>query len=354
MNQRIITADGEYKELDHWFRNVKCCMLVCGNSIKSQKINRYFEEIPTRLNVRIVRFMDFAPNPLYESVVKGRDLFRDEYCDAIIAVGGGSAMDVAKCIRINSGSKIPFLAVPTTAGTGSEATRYAVIYKDGKKQSITSDDCIPDTVLMDAGMLRTLPLYHRKASMLDAFSHAIESFWSVNSTEESRRYSKGALEAIIANMDGYLANTDEGNMGMLIAANVAGKAISITQTTAGHAMCYKITSLFGCAHGHAAFLCNRILFPWMIKNIDKCIDPRGREYLEMIFDEIGNAMGCSNAKEAGIKILEIFDGLGLEVPVASEAQYEELRLSVNEERLRNNPIALDGTSINELYHSILN
>ena len=77
---------------------------------------------------------------------------------------------------------------------------------------------------------------------------------------------------------------------------MAGKAINITQTTAGHAMCYKITSLFGCAHGHAAMLCDRILYPWMTENTDKCIDPRGEAYLKQILDEIGQALGCENAK----------------------------------------------------------
>ena len=93
--------------------------------------------------------------------------------------------------------------------------------------------------------------------MMDAFCHALESFWSVNSTEESRRYSKEAIELVLENMEEYLLNTTDGNAGMLLAANIVGKAINITQTTARHAMCYKITSLFGCAHGHAAVLCDR-------------------------------------------------------------------------------------------------
>ena len=84
---------------------------------------------------------------------------------------------------------------------------------------------------MDSNALKTLPLYQKKATMCDALCHAIESFWSVNSTEESKKYSKDAIETIMKHMDGYLHNTDEGNAGMLIAANTAGKAINITQTT---------------------------------------------------------------------------------------------------------------------------
>ena len=189
--------------------------------------------------------------------------------------------------------------------------------------------------------------------MCDAICHAIESFWSVNSTEESREYSKAAIQGVMENREGYLANTEEGRAGMLRAANLAGKAINITQTTAGHAMCYKITSLFKSAHGHAVVLCDRVLFPWMVEKTDKCIDPRGQEYLRSTLDEIGRAMGCADAKAGAEKLVQIFDELGLEVPEATEEQYEELRTSVNPVRLKNHPIQLTEETIDELYHRIL-
>ena len=239
------------------------------------------------------------------------------------------------------------------AGTGSEATRYAVIYYGGKKQSVTSESFIPKTVLMDPGCLKTLPLYQKKATMCDALCHAIESFWSVNSTEESREYSKAAIRGVISHMDGYLENTEEGREGMLIAANTAGKAINITQTTAGHAMCYKITSLFNCAHGHAAILCDRVLYPWMIRHTDKCIDPRGEAYIRQVLDEIGRALGCDGAESGAEKIREIFGRLELNVPEATAEQYAELKTSVNPVRLKNHPVALDEETIDQLYHEIL-
>lgn len=363
----IITADQNYKELDNWLADKKKVLLVCDLSIQFlDKFNKKLEEI----SIPMIRFSDFQPNPLYESVVEGVKLLRNEKCDSIIAVGGGSAMDVAKCIKAycrmeGNGEDggflkqeirpngIPFLAMPTTAGTGSEATRYAVIYYEGKKQSVTSESFIPETVLMDPDCLKTLPLYQKKATMCDALCHAIESFWSVNSTEESRKYSREAIRGVIKNMDGYLENREEGRKGMLLAANTAGKAINITQTTAGHAMCYKITSLFGCAHGHAAMLCDRILYPWMTENTDKCIDPRGEIYLKQILDEIGQVLGCENAKAGAKKLQEIFEKLEFEIPAATVAQYGELKTSVNPVRLKNHPVALDENTIDQLYHEIL-
>lgn len=371
MKQAILEANGDYSALNTWFSQVKCPMLVCGKSINRQKINEYLEAAPGKFGVRIIRFSEFAPNPVYESVVEGVRVFRQENCDSIIAVGGGSAMDVAKCIKLYSNmagdgengeflqqkitpNEIPFLAMPTTSGTGSEATRYAVIYFDGKKQSISDYSCIPGTVLMDASVLKTLPEYQKKATMMDALCHAIESFWSVNSTDESKGYSRSAIQSVIQHMGGYLSNTDAGNAGMLLAANTAGKAINITQTTAGHAMCYKITSLFGCAHGHAAALCDRILFPWMIENTDKCIDPRGKEYLKRTLDEIGQTLGCDDAGAGAKKLGEIINRLNLEVPTATESQLEKLKTSVNPVRLKNHPIALDDETIEMLYRRILN
>lgn len=372
MIQKIISAVNNYDGIDVWIKvnNIEKILLVGGGSVKRKvALKAYLDQLADS-GIGIVYFSDFQPNPLYDSVEKGVKLFKDEHCNAIIAVGGGSALDVAKCIKLFSNmagdgangdylkqeivpNQIPFLAMPTTAGTGSEATRYAVIYFNGAKQSITHESSIPDTVLMDSSVLKSLPLYQKKATMMDAFCHALESFWSVNSTEKSKEYSKKAIELVLANMDGYLSNTEEGNAGMLLAANVAGKAINITQTTAGHAMCYKITSLFDVAHGHAAILCDRRLFPEMIRNTQACIDPRGEEYLKETLSDISRTMGCATAEEAAAKIEDIFVKLELEVPQATEEQFEMLKTSVNPVRLKNHPVQLTEETIDMLYHQIL-
>ena len=372
MEQNIIWNDGKMTGLDQWIssKGIKNLLLVCDESLRFlTQLDSYLKDKSSEIN--IVRFSDFQPNPLYESVVSGVDVFRKNCCDGILAVGGGSAMDVAKCIKLYSNTEgdgrdgsflkntivpcdIPFMAVPTTAGTGSEATRYAVVYYEGQKQSIADYSCIPDDVFMDSNVLKTLPVYQKKSTMMDAFCHAIESFWSVNSTDESREYSKQAIRLVMDNREAYLANSEEGNKNMLIAANLAGKAINITQTTAGHAMCYKITSLFGVAHGHAAILCDRVLYPWMLDNPDKCIDKRGEAHLKKILKEIADCLGCSNEREAADKIVSIFNRLELEVPTASEEQFAILKTSVNPTRLKNHPVELSVETIDELYHKILN
>ena len=369
MQQIVISATSNYSPLNRWIlqNNCKNILLIADNSWQYQKkLATYMKGIENN-GTKIVIYSDFESNPIYESVVKGVHLFNQTNCDAIMAVGGGSAIDVAKCIKLYSNmdhsknylfqeikpNNIPFLAIPTTAGTGSEATRYAVIYYQGEKQSITSDSCIPQTVLLDSNSLYSLPQYQRKVTMMDAFCHAIESFWSINSTEQSRQYSQQAMNEILQNMDGYLNNNPQSNEGMLLAAHKAGKAINITQTTAGHAMCYKITSLFGIAHGHAAILCNRVLFPWMCQNTHLCIDSRGEDFLKDILQKIAQNMGCNTYKDATDKIQNLFIGLELSIPKCSEEQLKILVDSVNPIRLKNFPIKLDKNTIENLYKQIV-
>lgn len=361
MAQIILSGSNQYKELERWLSD-KRVLVVCGHSYKNfAKISDVIET-----HSDIVFFHDYSSNPKYESVVEGIKVFRKENCNAIIAIGGGSAIDVAKCIKIFNEmdiskncleqkiveNAIPLLVIPTTAGTGSESTRYAVIYKEGEKQSVTSDFCIPNIVLFDSDNLLTLPQYQRKATMMDVLAHALESMWSINSTEQSIEYSKAALNLFLLNKEGYLRNTRDGNKGMLQAANYAGKAINISQTTAGHAMCYKITSLFGCAHGHAAMMCNRKVFPWMIENIDNVEDIRNKEKTEKAFYTICDVLKKNDLNETVQFIQNTYDELELECPHPTNEQINILVESVNAERLHNNPVIIGKADIEMLYKEI--
>jgi len=370
MNQIVIPSDAEYRALGEYLArsNMHRVLVVCGKSCGRLRIGQSLNDLAVKIGSELIRFSDFAPNPDYTSVVKGIDVFRVEGCDSILAIGGGSAIDTAKCIKLYAtmpaGSDyihekiapnaIPFVAVPTTAGTGSEATRYAVIYYNGEKQSVTDYSCIPSAVLFDPTVLESLPEYQRKATMMDAFCHAVESFWSVNSTDESREYSRRAIHLILENHDSYLNNESVGNRKMLEAANFAGKAINISQTTAGHAMCYKLTSLYGIAHGHAAALCVSALWPYMVTHMDQCTDPRGKDHLASAFSGLANAMQAETPKSAASKFSDFLEVLRLDRPrIHSVEDFAVLRKSINPVRLKNNPVRLDESAINTLYHQIL-
>ena len=322
------------------------------------------------LSVSIAKFSDFGSNPLYESVVKGVQLFKQENCDLIIAVGGGSAIDVAKCIKLYSqlpqdvnfleqqleDTKVPLIAIPTTAGTGSESTHYAVIYYEGEKQSITHDSILPDYVVLEPSVLASLPLFQKKCTMLDALCQGIESWWSVNSTDESKEYSQKAVQLIVENWEKYIFDNDfEAAAKIMCAANYAGRAINITQTTAAHAMSYKITSLYRLPHGYAVALCLPRLWRFMADNADKVVDGRGKGYLSIIFKDTARSMGCNGIDEA-IKYFEQMMGK-LELPViVSQQNADDLKVlvsSVNPVRLRNNPVLLTEDDFEILYKEIV-
>ena len=348
-------------------------MVVCGEHCKRLSVATELYDS----GKDIIWFQDFSPNPLYEEVKRGTELFNSTQCDSILAIGGGSAMDVAKCIKLFStldshsnyleqeykANDIPLIAIPTTAGTGSEATRFAVIYYEQNKQSITHDSIIPSYVIFIPELLYDLPLYQKKATMFDALCHAVESMWSVNSTDESLDYSKRAIKLILENYQGYLDNEIQSIGKMLEASNIAGKAINITQTTAGHAMCYKITSLYGIAHGHAAALCVKELWEYMICNTERCIDQRGEKHLLEIFKSLDKSFlgeraldkqgDCSIGKTGVDVFKKLFDRLDMDVPVSKCEDIDMLVKSVNLDRLKNNPIKLDEDTIRMLYQRIL-
>lgn len=324
-----------------------------------------------------VKFSDFTPNPLYEQVCKGIDLFESSGCDSILAVGGGSAMDVAKCIKLAvlakegkkaiipplvsqrlsiDGGKIPFIAIPTTAGTGSESTHNAVMYYEGAKQTVTNDGILPDFAILEPTVLKTLPLYQKKCTMMDALCQGIESWWSVNSTDESKEYSRKAVELIMANWRKYIfENDDEAAAQVMQAANYGGRAINLAQTTAAHAMSYKITSMYKLPHGHAVAVCLPEIWDYMTKNPDCIVDKRGSRYLLGIFDDIARSLGTSSPAEAIAAFRGMMNELGLQKPVSDrwDEDLPVLSTSVNPVRLKNNPIRLDESTISELYAHIV-
>lgn len=341
-------------------------LLVCDSSFPYLSIKADIEA----MGVPYVVFSDFTPNPLYEDVCKGVELFNITKCDTILAVGGGSSMDVAKCIKLYckmnketlyldqeyKDTGIKLIAIPTTAGTGSESTRYAVIYYDGKKQSVTHDSIIPNVAILEPKVLKTLPLYQKKCTMLDALCQGIESWWSVNSTDESKDYSRIAVETIMKWWREYIfENTDESANHVMESANYAGRAICITQTTAAHAFSYKITSLYKLPHGHAVAVGLPEIWQYMIDNMDKCIDNRGQEYLTNVFSDISKAMGCE-APSLAIKVFrQMMKELDMSNPVATnkEEELDILSHSVNPIRIKNNPVKLNEETIKSIYDIII-
>ena len=299
----------------------KKLFLVCRGSFDRLEMAEYINGLDP------VRFSGFTPNPKMEEVMDGVEAFKASGCDTILAVGGGSPIDVAKCIKHYSGSDAPLIAIPTTSGTGSESTHFAVVYENGKKLSVAAPNLLPDEVILEPSTLKNVPEYTRKATMLDALCHAVESHWAKKATEESKAYAEKAIELVLKYKDAYLANEEEGNAGMMEAANYAGQAINISTTTAGHAMCYKITSMYGFQHGHAAAIC--LPDVWAYIEDDSGIT---REQFISILEELGMAYPVSEHPEEDI---------------------EALADSVNLQRLSNSPVLFDRDQLVAMYGNII-
>jgi alcohol dehydrogenase len=310
-----------------------------------------------------IHFFDFAINPSIEDVKKGIELYKKENCDITIAVGGGSVIDIAKSINSlasqeyepktyitqkntikNKGHKL--IAIPTTAGTGSEATHFAVIYIDKTKYSLSHKEFIlPDYVILDPSLTLKLPARITAVTGIDALAQAVEAYWSVNSTDESKDYAKKAIPLILSNLSTAVKNpTEASRIAMMKAANFAGKAINIAKTTACHAISYPITSYFGVPHGHAVglTLSEMVVYNNNITNED-CIDNRGVEYVKNTMKELTRLFGSDDETDIQVVINKLLQNIGLEtnmsqVGITSPADFDLIiNHGFNPERVKNNP-----------------
>jgi alcohol dehydrogenase class IV len=201
-------------------------------------------------------------NRLYEKI-------RGNRYSHVVAVGGGTVIDIAKIIAIalsnclsnveeiltdpsGFANDLKLIFIPTTCGTGSEATHFAVVYKNMEKYSVAHQTLIAEKIILDYRFLLELPEKIRNATVLDALSQAIESIWAKNGTVGSEKYAKEAIKFILKGLDSEdkiekLKYFQKGSY-------LAGEAINISKTTASHAISYPLTAKFGIPHGIAVFL----------------------------------------------------------------------------------------------------
>lgn len=360
MSQTILCGEGVHREIGSILNRVGChkFLLVCGSSFQRLPVAEYIQT----LEIPYVTFTEFTPNPQYDEVCRGVEVYRANGCDAVVAVGGGSAMDVAKCIKLYAkmaddvcyleqpytDTGIPLIALPTTAGTGSESTRFAVIYYHGEKQSVHHDSILPDYAVLEPAVLYTLPVYQKKCTMMDALGQAIESYWSVAATAESRELAAKSIRGIMRYWREYIFGEDAAaTMEILRASNLAGQAIHITTTTAPHAMSYKLTTIYGLPHGHSVALCLPRVWEYMLT----CAD----EALLSVLQEIAVCMGVQTSEEAVALLDAMMQEMELEGPATEqrEAELDRLAGGVNVERLGNHPVPLSTGVLRMLYDKIV-
>ncbi len=339
-------------------------LLVCGPSYDALELKSYVDA----LDIEPARFSDFSPNPTIEQVTAAVRAFHDNGCDGVLTIGGGSAIDVGKCVKLfavldqdrdllaqDAGySPITHVVIPTTAGTGSESTHFSVVYVDGRKHSVAHDCMLPDQVFIEPTALTTLSDYQRRATLLDALCQCIESVWAANASPESQEYALAGIDLILGQLFAYLRRGDDrADLAIARAANLSGRAINLSQTTAPHAMSYPLTSRYGIAHGHAVGLCLPPVWRhWTAAvstaDLDQATAFRRAE------DALCAHFGVNTPAEAISRFEAILELLELPRPeVDSDTALEELAGSVNQERLANSPLPLDAAAIRRCYAAAL-
>jgi alcohol dehydrogenase len=219
---------------------------------------------------------------------------------------------------------------PTTSGSGSEATHFAVIYRQKIKYSLVHYSLLPRLVILDHSLTYSLTAYQTAVSGMDSFSQAVESFWSINATEESKQL---AVESIMIWQHSFLKavlqpDADSRNK-MLWASHLAGMAINTTKTTGPHAISYYLTINHSVPHGQAVslFLPVFFLYNTPLKELCSVLQVADEyEAISLIQEIMKNAGMAIKLSELGLK---------------KEIIIDELLLHVNEERFDNNPVLFD-------------
>lgn len=226
-------------------------------------------------------FTETEANPSCETVARAAGLCKSEGADFIVAFGGGSPLDTAKAVAVlvtyggeikdyEGGGKVkgpvlPIIAIPTTAGTGSEVTPFSVItdHERNYKLTVSSNYLIPEYAILDPDMIETVPEKTAAACGIDALIHAIESYLSLAASPFSEMCSLRAIELIGKNIRAYVANrTDKEAAGnMLLGSLFAGIAFSHARLGNVHAMSHPVSAYFDVAHGVA----NAILLPVVLE-----------------------------------------------------------------------------------------
>ena len=261
-------------------------------------------------------FTDCKPEPTYGQVEAVVDMVQGQECDLIIGLGGGSVMDAAKLASVLKGAsytikdlmndpsqaekKVKTVMIPTTCGTGSEATCNAIVAvpEEKSKKGIVNDNMIPDYVILDAQMIAKLPKAIVAATGVDALAHVVECFTSKKATPFSDSYALEGAKLIFANIREAYNNPDnmDAKNKMLIGAYYGGIAITGSGTTAVHALSYPLGGKFHIAHG----VSNAILFAHVMKfNKDACA-----ERLAVLCDAINPAYAQKTVTEKADYVIE--------------------------------------------------
>lgn len=293
---------------------VESVLLVTDKGIRNLNLTKQLENDIKLSGIKLTVFDETVPNPTTQNVEVALDMYKQNNCQAIIAFGGGSAMDCAKATGAKVAKpkktlaqmkgilkvmkRIPLLiAVPTTAGTGSETTLAAVITDSETRHKYAINDfpLIPKYAMLNASLTVGLPPHITATTGMDALTHAIEAYIGRSTTKQTRKCALFAVKTIFENLEECYNNPTniDAREKMLLASYNAGVAFTKSYVGYVHAIAHSLGGKYNVAHG----LANAIILPYVLKKF-------GRSIYKKLW-ELGVHAGLFDAatsKEVGAKI----------------------------------------------------
>lgn len=352
---KIRFGNGMISQLDDVLNEIEAekCVLVSSKSF-SEKCNKLMEE---NEKIKAV-YSSVHPNPLLSDCEKIVELIKANGADTVIALGGGSSIDASKFAAACAYSEISpkehylspafpgktakIVAVPTTSGTGSEVTKVAVISHENEKKSIHNPAFMPDICIVDPELTLTVPPKSTMITGIDAFTHAIEAYWSVNHQPLTDLFAVESIRLILANLENaYKTGDIESRSNMSYASLLAGLAFSVAKTAASHACSFSISAYYHLPHGEAcAFTLDSLM---LLNNSER-------------LESLSKAVGFENTADFAEKIRYFKKIAGLASKLSDLGENVDIETlakeGANHPLMANNPVKLSEKQLYEMYEAL--
>ena len=348
-------------------------LIVTDKGLSNLGLANPLKETLSKQGVEYAFFDETVPNPTTDNIHQAVELYKSSNCNSIIAFGGGSSMDCAKGVGakiakpnkslaqmkglLKVGKKLPLLiAIPTTAGTGSETTLAAVITdsKTHHKYVINDFNLIPHYALLDASLTQNLPKHITSTTGMDALTHAVEAFIGNTTTTSTRKQSLNAVKLIFENLKEVYDNGNnlEARQKMLHASYLAGLAFTKSYVGYCHAIAHTLGGKYNLPHG----LANAIILPYILKAYGKKIHKKLWK-----LGTFANLFPKETSYETGAKLfIEAIENLNKHMNIESSIpaiQNEDIKSLAKTADAEANPlypvpVLFDAKELETIYHQI--
>jgi alcohol dehydrogenase len=293
---RVVYGAGVIRRLGEFARELsgRNVLVVTDPGLKAAGHEDIVVDLLTSTGMEVSLFDDVHPNPTSDDVDRGTAFARERKIDLIVGLGGGSSMDCAKGINflLTNGGRIedywgvgkatkpmlPMIAVPTTAGTGSEAQSFAVISRADTHEKMACGDkkAAPRIAILDPELTQTMPASVTAITGIDAISHAVESYVTSKRNPVSQMFSRRAWRMLCRAFPAVIRDPDNlvARGGMLLGAHLAGAAIENSMLGATHALANPVSARFGVTHGVAI----GVLLPHVVRYNSASVDSLYRNF----------------------------------------------------------------------------